>query len=446
MWRIKQGALVPRTSEGATLRMPTDAIGFPELGPLAVARMVGTFVGTAEDPEFQAMVGLRSPTPCVVQRIDVASREALLLYVDKATPTGQTGDDFSAEELGAIVRAAKEASAALTQIVVRVQPEAAQPTPAVLHLRRPRRPEVPREDDDVVDVSLDDAVAFDVDVEEVREPAPSAQLAALLDAFERGEPNLVRLSHFGHEGLRALALRFPGPLDLGWNADRPSQHGPLLRACVAIGPPMSPWLCAVMREGETLARFYGAYVFLELRDPHCVPTLAALAFDDDLDTREMAIRVLATYRDQPAYAEGLAAIRHGLAGPRRSHGARACAALALLRDVASVGLLMGMLAHHHDDLREASLSALRDLTGHDHGRDLTAWRSWFHRNKTRHRMQWLIDALGSDVPSIRRRAHEELLRCSGERFAFTDDKRGRKRLAEQWQAWWGTQGRFRFAA
>ena len=77
-----------------------------------------------------------------------------------------------------------------------------------------------------------------------------------------------------------------------------------------------------------------------------------------------------------------------------------------------------------------------------------AWSRWWGESSSHHRIEWLIDALLHEVPSIRRAAGDELKQLTREYFGYYDDlpKRERERAQAEYRAWWEREGRVRFKA
>ena len=86
------------------------------------------------------------------------------------------------------------------------------------------------------------------------------------------------------------------------------------------------------------------------------------------------------------------------------------------------------------------------ITRQDYGLDLRRWQEWYARNGARHRIEWLIDALMHEQPSLRRAAGDELKLLTKEYFGYYDDlpKRERERAQALYRAWWEREGRARF--
>ena len=86
------------------------------------------------------------------------------------------------------------------------------------------------------------------------------------------------------------------------------------------------------------------------------------------------------------------------------------------------------------------------LARQDFGRDVLAWRAWWSRNASRHRVEWLIDALVHEDAALRRESSNELRGLTKEYFGYAENlpERERARAQQRWRDWWATEGYVRF--
>jgi len=70
--------------------------------------------------------------------------------------------------------------------------------------------------------------------------------------------------------------------------------------------------------------------------------------------------------------------------------------------------LIAVLSDNSDEVSDTARRALLLITRQDFARDQKRWTEWWTKNAGRHRVEWLIDALMHEVPSIRRAAGDEL--------------------------------------
>jgi hypothetical protein len=269
------------------------------------------------------------------------------------------------------------------------------------------------------------------------------EIDAVIAAFLRDPsepPGVDRLRALGERGLARLVARFPGPIDLAnaTNFPPPSAHGPLLRACVELGPPLSPYVFELFASVRPQIRFYAAFLFQELRDPRCLPPLGELAFDPDADVRLIATRVLESYSRTPEFAAVATRIRDELDSRERDRQLLAVEATGTLRDTRAVPRLIDLLAVRDKHIREAALEALCSITAKHHGYRTVRWRAWYEEHGHEPRIEWVLDGLRHRDVAVRRWAADELARITGQRIPFPadGDRRSREQALRAWQAWW----------
>jgi hypothetical protein len=248
-----------------------------------------------------------------------------------------------------------------------------------------------------------------------------------------------------------LPSRFPGPLWVdryaaGGRTLLPGQYGPLLDLIVRIGARATDLLIDLLADADRDVRFYAAVCLGGIRPRAALQPLAERIFDPDYGVRSAAIEVLATFspRDIDFAMSG---VRPALHSEDLERVAAVAHAVAALVDVGALGDLVEVVGR---DSRRAEVArrALVALTRHDMGTSGRRWRSWFDEHRGRHRIEWLIDALGHRDQPLREAALEDLRRVTGEDFgsAVDDSRREREALTERWRAWWGKTGRRRFVA
>ncbi len=78
------------------------------------------------------------------------------------------------------------------------------------------------------------------------------------------------------------------------------------------------------------------------------------------------------------------------------------------------------------------------LTRQDFGLDVPRWVAWWDTAATRHRVEWLIDALTHTDATVRHEASEELKRLTGQVFGyyFNLPRKERERAQQRYLAWW----------
>ncbi|MBL8972708.1 MAG: hypothetical protein JNK56_19110, partial [Myxococcales bacterium] len=277
-------------------------------------------------------------------------------------------------------------------------------------------------------------------------PAAAPDIDAALEAYLQspGDPDaLAALRSFPPEGLARLAARFPGPIDPGSASDvrsfpPPSAHGPLLRACVEIGPAITPYILDLVEHPRPQIRFYAAFLFQDLRDPRCMRPLAAHAFDPDPDVRLIATRVLESYSRVTGFIDATELVRAELKSRDRERALLASEAAGTLRDTRAVPVLIDLLSVRDKQLRETALESLCSITAKHHGYRPAKWKSWYAEHGQLSRIEWVLDALRHRDTAVRRWAADELVRITGHRIAPPPDgeKPTAKHLLQQWTAWW----------
>lgn len=266
----------------------------------------------------------------------------------------------------------------------------------------------------------------------------AAAAAALIEAVNRAD-----------EALPVVAVRFPGRLRVdryrvSGRALRPGQYGGLLELAVQLGVPAGELLLERLADPHRDVRFYAAVCLAHLRLRSAVYPLVERLFDADYGVRACAIEALATY---PARDLDLAMVRarHALHSEDLERVEAATTAIAELGDRAAIPDLIDIVGR--DSRRgEHARRALVALTRVDHATSERRWRKWWDEHRERHRVEWLIDALGGKDATLRVAAFDDLRRITGESLGAIDDlaKRDRSETRERWERWWHDYGRRRF--
>jgi hypothetical protein len=282
------------------------------------------------------------------------------------------------------------------------------------------------------------------------EPAPPAApaldpddaIAAYL-ATPDDPAALAALRALGPAVYPRIAARFPGPIDPRSGSDvrsfpPPSAHGPLLRACVALGEPIAPHILELLEHQRPQIRFYAAFLFQELRDPRCLRPLADHAFDPDPDVRLIATRVLESYSRTGGFVPATEGVRVALTGRDRDRAFLATEAAGTLRDTRAVPILIELLSVRDKQIREAALEALCSITAKHHGYRPAKWKAWYADHGEQPRVVWVMDALKHRDPAVRRWAADELLRVTGHRIAPPPEgeKITPRYVLQAWEQWW----------
>ncbi|MRG91597.1 HEAT repeat domain-containing protein [Polyangium spumosum] len=267
------------------------------------------------------------------------------------------------------------------------------------------------------------------------------------DAFKE----LVRL---GEAAMHAIMARFPGPLRLdprvlsrGAELPLASRSGPLLGLIHAMGRSAVPFLAVRSTAGDPDVRFWATHLLGELVYPESAQAVFTRIFDDAAPVRRVARRAAAALvAAGPATEAPILPTLERLARNAGERVGRRQLAIEALGELASpkvVPVLITMLSETSSELVEAAHRALVIVTRHDFRRDAGKWNDWWSNNGARGRVEWLIDALLSESPTLRRAAAEELAPLVGRDLGYYDDLPEDEREAAQvrYVLWWEQEGR-----
>jgi hypothetical protein len=132
-----------------------------------------------------------------------------------------------------------------------------------------------------------------------------------------------------------------------------------------------------------------------------------------------------------------------LSGPDPAVATAALAALAELRDPASLPAIIDRLESEDKQVALTARSTLLTLAGDDLGPKRRRWLDWWEKMQHRPRLEWLLEALAHRDPQIRLAASQELQEITGEYFGYHYDlpERDREEARRRWLEWWQTTGR-----
>jgi len=293
------------------------------------------------------------------------------------------------------------------------------------------------------------------------EPLPSVivdldhELVAMVDRVVRGEGDEGSEGELLRQGERAMRLimaRFPGPVGFERarmlstpHPPRASECGPLLGLVARERKVALPFVIARLSDPDPEARGWATYLLCELPYPEAIPHALGALRDSDACTRASAAHAIAAIaKVLPDEMRDAAKALAGSADP--ADRAAAMRAMGELGQAALVPELLGALADGDERVVATAHDALVRLTRQDLGGDARPWLAWWETNGSRHRIEWLIDALTNDVTEIRRAAGEELRAITREYFGYASDlpARDRERARQRYHDWWVTEGRTRF--
>lgn len=293
---------------------------------------------------------------------------------------------------------------------------------------------------------------------DARSRAPSSDLQHLLERATagglEGEEALSELLRRAEVDFPKLVERFPGPLvvdRLRARADLPpaSECGPLLKVLVMMRRGSLPFMTVRSASTDVEQRFWSTHVLGELLLPEASNAILPRLFDDDVSVRRVARRAAQALAAAGAPGEPL---KHSLA--HTMHNAdepmqRRMLAIEALSDIrvpSVVPILIQALRDESDSIIEAARTALMIVTRQDLGRNPSVWTAWWEMHSKEHRVEWLIQSLTHEVPSIRRAAGDELKMLTREYFGYYDDlpPKERERAQARYVQWWKDEGQYRF--
>jgi hypothetical protein len=266
---------------------------------------------------------------------------------------------------------------------------------------------------------------------------------------EQAEGELLRR---GEQAMRAIMSRFPGPVTFPRdriattpNPPRPSECGPILRLVARERRVALPFVLARLGAADTETRGWATHLLTELPYVEAVPRLVPRLRDADPSICvSAALALSAIARAIPEAAHDVLAELARAADP----GERAAALFAMskVRSAGFVPELVRALGDGDERVVTAAHEGLVQVTRQDFGTDARPWLKWWDANSSKHRIEWLIDALAHDVAEIRQSAGEELRAQTKEYFGYSGDlpPRDRDRVQQRYRDWWAMEGRGRF--
>jgi hypothetical protein len=280
-------------------------------------------------------------------------------------------------------------------------------------------------------------------------------LVTMVDRLASGEVDEVaegELLRQGERAMRAIMSRFPGPVAFSrariattLSPPRASECGPILRLVARERRVALPFVLERLTATDAEVRGWATHLVCELPYVEAVPRLLPCLHDGDASTRasaEHALAAIARTAPEPV-RDALVSLAHGTSASERR---AAISAMARLRDGSCVPDFMRALGDGDDAVVVAAHGALVHVTLQDLGTDARLWIRWWEQNSSKHRIEWLIDALGHDVAEIRKAAAEELRALTKEYFGYAGDLplRDRDRAQQRYRDWWLMEGRSRF--
>jgi Type II secretion system (T2SS), protein E, N-terminal domain len=270
------------------------------------------------------------------------------------------------------------------------------------------------------------------------------------DADESAEAELLRQ---GEHAMQVIMARFPGPLSVARSSivastpvpPRASECGPLLRLVARERKVALPFVLERLSDPDPETRGWATHLICELPYAEAIPYVLERLRDQDACTRASALHAVAAIaRTSPV--EVREALEPLLRSRDPADRVAALRAMGALRETVVVAQLIGALDDHDERVAVTAQEALVQVTCQDFGSDRRPWLKWWEPNASRHRIEWLIDALTHEIAELRRAAGEELRAVTREYFGYSGDlpARDRDRAQQRYRDWWVTEGRLRF--
>jgi hypothetical protein len=266
---------------------------------------------------------------------------------------------------------------------------------------------------------------------------------------EHAEAELLRQ---GQYAMPAIMARFPGPITMSLSEieekrPRVGDCGPILKLIAGQRRVALPFVLVRVESGDPEARFWATFLLTELAYPEAVPAIVARLFDEEERTRRVArqaAKVVADAGREPLVEELDRIVRDPKATIEKR--IRTMDALGEMRDAIVVPVLIGALGEESEEVATAARRALTIVSRQDFGKDTRRWLAWWAQSSSRHRIEWLIDALTHEQAAMRKAAAQELKSVTREYFGYYDDlpKRERERAQQRYRDWWRSEGRARF--
>ncbi len=280
-------------------------------------------------------------------------------------------------------------------------------------------------------------------------------LLVLVDRLASGEVDESaegELLRQGERAMRAIMSRFPGPIAFNRsriatanNPPRASECGPILRLIARERRVALPFVLERLSSADPEERGWATHLLGELPYVEAIPRLLSRLRDDDASTAAAAAHALAAVAKASPEPVGDALVHLSRAVEPEDRTA-ALRAMARLREAGFVPEFIRALGDENDAVVTAAHDGLVQVTRQDFGTDARHWVRWWEQHSSKHRIEWLIDALAHDVAEIRKSAAEELRAVTREYFGYAGDlpARDRDRAQQRYRDWWALDGRARF--
>ncbi|MFZ5893219.1 MAG: hypothetical protein ACOY0T_19320 [Myxococcota bacterium] len=277
-------------------------------------------------------------------------------------------------------------------------------------------------------------------------------VARLAAGDERAADRLVQI---GAAAVPGLVGAFPGPITSelrrggGEGPPKASDCGPLLKVLARIGPKAAGVLAVRSNDKDSMTRAWATRLLGEMPCLDAARAVTRRFVDDDAEVRRAALAAGRMLQAHPGTGAVLAStlsemLLDSTRQDRLQH--MVIEAIADLREARAVPALATLLATGSPEIQRSAHWALVVLARTDYADNAAAWDEWWRVNSSRHRVEWLIDALMHESQEIRRAAGDELKSLTKEYFGYYDDlpARERERAQKRYRDWWDTKGKARF--
>jgi hypothetical protein len=280
---------------------------------------------------------------------------------------------------------------------------------------------------------------------------PEPELDALIDQLCQGNPKAAQdVTRLGAATVPQLMARFPGPVvsERAGPSSRASECGPLLQALANIGSPAVPDILRSSENQDARVRRWATLLLGEIPGPEACRAVIQRLADDVPRVHQAALdaaRLLLSSSAANLFRKTLFEVAEAEDAPLALR-LRTLEHVARLRDSASVPRLISFLSLDTEPVVHKALWVLTVVTRQDFGRDVSAWNQWWQSHQSKHRFQWLIEALDHSDVRIRKAAADELQVEAKDSFGYSEQLPQPERQAAQqrYQQWWDTTGARRF--
>ena len=240
-----------------------------------------------------------------------------------------------------------------------------------------------------------------------------ALVATLQQDVESARAAVARVTALGSRALPALARAFPGAKssldESAADAANRLLATPLFDVIRRLGEDRAaPIVVFALDHKDRHVRFGAVVACKQLEIPAALPGLGRRLFDPEPRIAALATDALAHSRDLPGYDAVLTRLRDLCRRGDDTERRFAVRALAGLRDVEAMNVLIDLLPVRPRELAEEARLALVEITRQDFGVAERRWRAWLADHGSAPRRRWLLDALAHRELPLRRAAAEDL--------------------------------------